>query len=181
MLVLRVEVFQSTYKDNSEMRFMTLHLRKTTKISLWGSCAPIGSSVNPYPYHIRWTLGKMMYELRLSKLVLISQVISLNELLQVEHTWHYRYRYAWQLQAHTVFYKMHLVSPLASIADGFSVQTLPCRKSSQPSFQHNHRLSEAHSAFSCSPAGLPYHLRYEWMCKNFQEVSHLPKAYFGLA
>ena len=81
-LVIRVEVFPSTYSGNStrETNFMSFQLRKTTKISLLGSCTPVG---NPYPYRIKWTVGKMEYELRVCKLALISELNSLNELFQV--------------------------------------------------------------------------------------------------
>ena len=39
----------------------------------------------PYPYRIKWTMRKMRYQLRVSKLSLISGLIGLNALFNVKH------------------------------------------------------------------------------------------------
>lgn len=76
VLKLCVEVFG---RGGSE--FLKFCLRKNTKISLVGT-SPIGT---PYPYRIKWTLGKIRYILNVCKLSLISQLISLNDTFKVKH------------------------------------------------------------------------------------------------
>jgi len=39
----------------------------------------------PYPYCIKWTMRKMRYQLKVSKLSLISGLIGLNSLFNVTH------------------------------------------------------------------------------------------------
>ena len=51
----------------------------TTKLKLLHT----GSA--PYPYRIKWTMRKLCYQLKVSKLSLISGLISLNELFDVKH------------------------------------------------------------------------------------------------
>ena len=78
-LELCVEVFG---RGGSE--FLKFCLRKHTKISLVGTSSPIG---NPYLYKIKWTLGKIKYSLKVCKLSLISQLISLNNTFKVKHNY----------------------------------------------------------------------------------------------
>ncbi len=83
VLVIRVEVFPSESSDSTVTESMKFHLGRKTKVSLLGTYA-IG---NPYPYHIKWRLGKMRYMLKVCKLSLVSDLIALNDIFQVKHTW----------------------------------------------------------------------------------------------
>ena len=70
------EVFSDVSNSTYSVHF---RLTQTTKLKLLHT----GSA--PYPYHFKWTVRKLRYQLKVSKLSLISGLISLNELFDVKH------------------------------------------------------------------------------------------------
>ena len=75
-LVLHVEIFSNTCNTT---KYVNFQLSPRTKIELHH----VGCT--PYAYRIKWKMGKMRYQLKVSKLSLISSLIHLNRLFDVRH------------------------------------------------------------------------------------------------
>ena len=43
------------------------------------------NQVIPYPYHVRWFLGEILYTLKVNRLEIISELISLNRVFNIRH------------------------------------------------------------------------------------------------
>ena len=76
LLLSSAEVFSDVSNSTYSVNF---RLTQTTKLKLLQT----GSA--PYPYCIIWTMRNLCYQLKVSKLSLISGLISLNELFDVKH------------------------------------------------------------------------------------------------
>ena len=76
LLLLSAEVFSNVCSSTYNVNF---RLTQTTKLKL------LHTGYAPYPYRIKWTMRKLRYQLKVSKLSLISGLISLNELFDVKH------------------------------------------------------------------------------------------------
>ena len=75
LLLLSAEVFSNMSSSTYSVNF---RLTQTTKLKLLHT----GSA--PYPYHIKRTMRKLRYQLKVSKLSLISGLISLNDVKHIQ-------------------------------------------------------------------------------------------------
>ena len=75
LLLLSAEVFSNMSSSTYSVNF---RLTQTTKLKL------LHTGYAPYPYHIKWTMRKLRYQLKVSKLSLISGLISLNDVKHIQ-------------------------------------------------------------------------------------------------